>query len=149
MFWLLGSLAVRWPEFQLALVVVLIRLAICLLLFRALDALPLVTMPRPRWGLPSWVRLALFTTTALITASHRQHGGQSALSGWWFRTSCVSCSVLCIEPADCQRTGRGDPMVLADIASRMLIAPQSCPSGVGNRPAGVPFFAVIIYRSRE
>ena len=57
MFWLLGSFSgVRWPEFQLALVVVLIGLAICLYYSRALDAFTFVTTPRPRWGLPSSVR---------------------------------------------------------------------------------------------
>lgn len=40
-------------------------------------------------------------------------------------------------------------MVLADIASRMLIAPQSLPVGVVTALVGVPFFAVIIYRSRN
>ena len=39
MFWLLGSFSgVRWPEFQLALVVVLAGLAVCLYYSRALDA---------------------------------------------------------------------------------------------------------------
>jgi iron complex transport system permease protein len=40
-------------------------------------------------------------------------------------------------------------MVLADIASRMLIAPQSLPVGVVTALVGVPFFAFIIYRSRN
>ena len=40
-------------------------------------------------------------------------------------------------------------MLLADIASRMLIAPQSLPVGVVTALVGVPFFAVIIYRSRN
>ena len=40
-------------------------------------------------------------------------------------------------------------MVLADIASRLLIAPQSLPVGVVTALVGVPFFAVIIYRSRN
>ena len=38
-------------------------------------------------------------------------------------------------------------MVLADIASRLLIAPQSLPVGVVTALVGVPFFAIIIYRS--
>ena len=43
----------------------------------------------------------------------------------------------------------GSLLVLADIASRMLIAPQSLPVGVVTALVGVPFFAVIIYRSRN
>lgn len=38
-------------------------------------------------------------------------------------------------------------MVLADIASRLLIAPQSLPVGVVTALVGVPFFAVTLYRS--
>lgn len=48
MFWLLGSFSgVRWPEFQLALVVVLTGLAVCLYYSRALDAFTLVMTLRP------------------------------------------------------------------------------------------------------
>jgi iron complex transport system permease protein len=39
-------------------------------------------------------------------------------------------------------------MVLADIVSRTAIAPQSLPVGVVTALVGVPFFAVILYRSR-
>ena len=69
MFWLLGSFSgVRWPEFQLALVVVLIGLAICLYYSRALDAFTFGDDAAASLGIAvPWVRLALFTTTARIT----------------------------------------------------------------------------------
>jgi iron complex transport system permease protein len=40
-------------------------------------------------------------------------------------------------------------MVLTDIAARTVIAPQSLPVGVVTALIGVPFFAVILYRSRK
>lgn len=40
-------------------------------------------------------------------------------------------------------------MVLADIASRLLIAPAESAGQVVTALVGVPFFAVIIYRSRN
>jgi iron complex transport system permease protein len=63
MFWLLGSFSgVRWPEFQLALVVVLIGLAVCLYYSRALDAFTFGDDAAASGHCRPWVRLALFTT---------------------------------------------------------------------------------------
>ena len=39
-------------------------------------------------------------------------------------------------------------MVLADIASRVIVAQQTIPIGVVTALVGVPFFAIILYRSR-
>jgi iron complex transport system permease protein len=60
MFWLLGSFSgVRWPEFQLALVVVLIGLAVCLYYSRALDAFTFGDDAAASLGIAvPWVRLA-------------------------------------------------------------------------------------------
>ncbi len=71
MFWLLGSFSgVRWPEFQLVLVVVVIGLAVCLYYSRALDAFTFGDDAAASLGIAvPWVRLILFTTTALITAT--------------------------------------------------------------------------------
>ena len=70
MFWLLGSFSgVRWPEFQLALVVVLIGLAICLYYSRALDAFTFGDDAAASLGIAVPGCAALFTTTALITAT--------------------------------------------------------------------------------
>lgn len=52
MFWLLGSFSgVRWPEFQLVIVVVLAGLAVCLWYAGRWTRSPSATMPPPRWGL--------------------------------------------------------------------------------------------------
>ena len=143
MFWLLGSFSgVRWPEFQLVLVVVLAGLAVCLYYSRALDAFTFGDDAAASLGIAvPWVRLALFTTTALITATfvglvvpHVMRFLFGPLHRTLLIASALAGAIL---------------MVLADIASRMLIAPQSLPVGVVTALVGVPFFAVIIYRSRN
>jgi iron complex transport system permease protein len=39
-------------------------------------------------------------------------------------------------------------LVLADIAARVIVAQQTIPIGVVTALVGVPFFAIILYRSR-
>lgn len=152
MFWLLGSFSgVRWPEFQLISVVVLVGLAICLYYARALDAFTFGDDAALSLGIPvAWVRLSLFTTTALITATIVSMAGSIGFVGlvvphvmrYFFgplhRTLLVASALA-----------GAILMVLADIASRLLIAPQSLPVGVVTALVGVPFFAIIIYRSRS
>ncbi|MBK4783147.1 MAG: iron ABC transporter permease [Pantoea sp. Pent] len=150
MFWLLGSFSgVRWPELQLVLVIVTIGLAICLYYSRALDAFTFGDDAAASLGIAvPQVRLALFITTALITATIVSMAGSIGFIGlvvphvmrFFFGTlhrtlliaSALAGAIL---------------MVLADIASRLLIAPQSLPVGVVTALVGVPFLAVIIWRS--
>lgn len=152
MFWLLGSFSgVRWPEFQLVLVVVLVGFAVCLYYSRALDAFTFGDDAAASLGIAvPWVRFILFTITALITATIVSMAGSIGFVGlvvphvmrFFFGplhrrlliTSALAGAIL---------------MVLADIASRLLIAPQSLPVGVVTALVGVPFFAAIIYRSRN
>lgn len=151
MFWLLGSFSgVRWPEFQLALVVVLIGLAICLYYSRALDAFTFGDDAAASLGIAVHRCAALFTTTALITATIVSMAGSIGFVGL------VVPHVMRFLFGPLHRTlliasalAGAILMVLADIASRMLIAPQSLPVGVVTATVGVPFFAVIIYRSRN
>ncbi len=94
------------------------------------------------------MRLILFTTTALITATIVSMAGSIGfvglvvphvmrfLFGPLHRTLLLACALA-----------GAILMVLADIASRLLIAPQSLPVGVVTALVGVPFFAIIIYRS--
>ena len=152
MFWLLGSFSgVRCPEFQLALVVVLIGLAMCLYYSRALDAFTFGDDAAASLGIAvPWVRLALFTTTALITATIVSMAGSIGFVGlvvphvMRFLFGPLHRTLLIVSAL-----AGAILMVLADIASRMLIAPQSLPVGVVTALVGVPFFAVIIYRSRN
>jgi iron complex transport system permease protein len=152
MFWLLGSFSgVRWPEFQLILVVLLIGLAACLFYSRALDAFTFGDDAAASLGINvPWVRLFLFTITALLTATIVSMAGSIGFVGlvvphmmrYFFgplhRTLLIASALA-----------GAILMVLADIASRMLIAPQSLPVGVVTALVGVPFFAFIIYRSRN
>ncbi|MDU6926269.1 iron chelate uptake ABC transporter family permease subunit [Franconibacter helveticus] len=151
MFWLLGSFSgVRWPEFQLALVVVLLGLAVCLYYAKALDAFIFGDDAAASLGIPvGYVRLALFAVTALMTATIVSMAGSIGFVGlvvphmmrYFFgplhRTLLVACAMA-----------GAIFMVLADIVSRIAIAPQSLPVGVVTALVGVPFFAVILYRSR-
>ena len=152
MFWLLGSFSgVRWPEFQLALVVVVLGLAVCLYYSRALDAFTFGDDAAASLGISvTWVRLILFTTTALITATIVSMAGSIGFVGL------VVPHVMRFFFGPLHRTlliasalAGAILMVLADIASRMLIAPQTLPVGVVTALVGVPFFAIIIYRSRN
>ncbi|WP_333854530.1 FecCD family ABC transporter permease [Leclercia sp.] len=152
MFWLLGSFSgVRWPEFQLVLVVVLIGLAICLYYARALDAFTFGDDAAASLGIAvPWVRLMLFIVTALMTATIVSMAGSIGFVGL------VVPHVMRFLFGPLHRTlliasalAGAILMVLADIASRLLIAPQSLPVGVVTALVGVPFFAMIIYRSRN
>ena len=96
------------------------------------------------------VRLILFTTAALITATIVSMAGSIGFVGL------VVPHVMRFFFGPLHRTlliasalAGAILMVLADIASRLLIAPQSLPVGVVTALVGVPFFAVIIYRSRN
>lgn len=152
MFWLLGSFSgVRWPEFQLVIVVVLAGLAVCLWYARALDAFTFGDDAAASLGIAvPRVRLILFTTAALITATIVSMAGSIGFVGL------VVPHVMRFFFGPLHRTlliasalAGAILMVLAGIASRLLIAPQSLPVGVVTALVGVPFFAVIIYRSRN
>src|SRR5471032_1756677 len=152
MFWLLGSFSgVRWPEFQLVLVIIMLGLAVCLYYSRALDAFTFGDDAAASLGISvPKVRLILFTTTALITATIVSMAGSIGFVGlvvphvmrFFFGPL---HRILLIASA----LAGAILMVLADIASRLLIAPQSLPVGVVTALVGVPFFAIIIYRSRS
>ncbi|ELQ6152088.1 FecCD family ABC transporter permease [Cronobacter turicensis] len=152
MFWLLGSFSgVRWPEFQLVLAVVVLGLAVCLWHAKALDAFTFGDDAAASLGIPvGYVRLILFAVTALMTAAIVSMAGSIGFVGlvvphvmrYFFgplhRRLLIACAMM-----------GAILMVLADIASRTLIAPQSLPVGVVTALVGVPFFAVILYRSRR
>ena len=152
MFWLLGSFSgVRWPEFQLVLIVVLVGLAVCLYYSRALDAFTFGDDAAASLGIAvPWVRLILFTITALITATIVSMAGSIGFVGlvvphvMRFFVGPLHHRLLIASAF-----AGAILMVLADIASRLLIAPQSLPVGVVTALVGVPFFALIIYRSRS
>ena len=126
-------------------------LAVCLWYARALDAFTFGDDAAASLGIAvPRVRLILFTTAALITATTVSMAGSIGFVGL------VVPHVMRFFFGPLHRTlliasalAGAILMVLADIASRLLIAPQSLPVGVVTALVGVPFFAVIIYRSRN
>ncbi len=132
MFWLLGSFSgVRWPEFQLALVVVLIGLAICLYYSRALDAFTFGDDAAASLGIAvPWVRLALFTTTALITATIVSMAGSIGFVGrGGAARHAFPVRAAAPHAADCQRAGRRNP----DGAGRYRLAHADCAAKPARR----------------
>jgi iron complex transport system permease protein len=151
MFWLLGSLGgVRWPEFQLVLVVVGFGLAVCLVHARALDAFSFGDDAAAALGIAvGRVRLILFVTTALMTATIVSMVGSIGFVG----LVVPHVARFVVGPLH----GRLLPaaalvgaifLVVADIVARVAIAPQILPIGVVTALVGVPFFALILYRAR-
>ena len=151
MFWLLGSFGgVRWPEFYLVLTIVVICFFVCLYFARALDAFAFGDDAAASLGISvGGVRIALFGITALMTATIVSMVGSIGFVGLVVPHAArfiVGPMHTRLLPT-CIVTG-GIFMVLADIASRVAVTQQVLPIGVVTALVGVPFFAVILYRSK-
>jgi len=151
MFWLLGSFGgVRWPDFQLLLLVVVFSLAICIWMGRSLDAFTFGDEDAAALGVPvARIRLLLFGVTALLTATIVSMVGAIGFVGLVVPHAAryvVGPLHLRLLPA-CAVAGAVF-MVIADIVSRMIAAQQTVPIGVVTALVGVPFFAIILYRAR-
>ena len=151
MFWLLGSFGgVRWPDAQLLVLVVAAGMAICLWMSRALDAFTFGDEDAAALGVPvGRVRLLLFGVTAMMTATIVSMVGAIGFVGLIVPHAAryvVGPMHMRLLPA-CAAVGAVF-MVLADIASRVLVAQQTIPIGVVTALVGVPLFAIILYRSR-
>jgi iron complex transport system permease protein len=151
MFWLLGSFGgVRWPDFQLLTLVVVAGLAICLLMARSLDAFTFGDEDAAALGVPvARIRLLLFGVTAMLTATIVSMVGAIGFVGLVVPHAAryvVGPMHMRLIPA-CAAVG-AIFMVLADITSRVIVAQQTIPIGVVTALIGVPFFAIILYRSR-
>ncbi|MDX1821111.1 MAG: iron chelate uptake ABC transporter family permease subunit [Paracoccaceae bacterium] len=151
MFWLLGSFGgVRWPDVQLLLLVVVMGLAICIWMGRALDAFTFGDEDAAALGVPvARIRLILFAVTALLTATIVSMVGAIGFVGLVVPHAAryvVGPLHLRLLPA-CAVVGAVF-MVIADIVSRVISAQQTVPIGVVTALVGVPFFAIILYRAR-
>ncbi|SHJ38209.1 iron complex transport system permease protein [Aureimonas altamirensis DSM 21988] len=151
MFWLLGSFGgVRWPDVQLLLAVVAVGLIVCLLMARALDAFTFGDEDAASLGVPvGRIRLILFAVTALVTATIVSMVGAIGFVGLVVPHAAryvVGPMHMRLLPA-CAAVGAVF-MVLADIASRVVAEQQTVPIGVVTALVGVPFFALILFRSR-
>ncbi len=151
MFWLLGSFGgVRWPEFALSSVVVSLGLVACLFYGRILDAFAFGDEAAAALGVDvGRARLGLFAITAVMTATIVSMVGSIGLVG----LVVPHAARFLVGPLH----GRLLPacavvgaifMVLADVASRVLIPGQSLPIGVVTALVGVLLFALILYRSQ-
>ncbi|KGF68465.1 ABC transporter permease [Hoeflea sp. BAL378] len=151
MFWLLGSFGgVRWPDFQLLLIVVVVSLAVCIFMARALDAFTFGDEDAAALGVPvARIRLIMFAVTAILTATIVSMVGAIGFVGLVVPHAAryvVGPLHLRLLPA-CAAVG-AIFMVCADIASRVIVAQQTVPIGVVTALVGVPFFAIILYRAR-
>ncbi|WP_198665184.1 iron ABC transporter permease [Tropicimonas sp. IMCC34011] len=151
MFWLLGSFGgVRWPDFQLLLIIVPLGLAVCMYLGRALDAFTFGDEDAAALGVPvGRIRIVLFAVTAMMTAAIVSmigavgfvglvvpHAARYVVGPMHMRLLPASAIVGAVF------------MVTADIVSRVIVSQQTIPIGVVTALVGVPFFAVILYRAR-
>lgn len=152
MFWLLGSFSgVRWPDVTIAASVVATGLAVCIWHARALDAFTFGDDAARSLGIAvNRVRVLLLLVTALMTATMVSMVGAIGFVGLVIPHAArfvVGPGHLKLLPA-CALTGALF-MVVADIVSRVIIAPQILPIGVVTALVGVPFFSIILYRARR
>jgi iron complex transport system permease protein len=151
MFWLLGCFrGVRWPEFQLVLVVMLVGLAVCLYYARALDAFTFGDDAAASLGIAvPWVRLILFIVTALMTATIVSMAGSIGFVGLvvphlvrlplgadhrWLLPNCLA--------------GGAIALTLADWLARLAVIPAELPIGIVTSLVGGPFLLWMLSRRR-
>lgn len=152
MFWLLGSFGgVRWPEFQLLIVIIIIGLSICIWHSQALDAFTFGDDAAASMGIAvERVRIILFAVTALITATIVSMVGSIGFVGLVVPHAVrflIGPGHFRLLPA-CALVGAVF-MVLADIVSRTVMAQQTLPIGIVTALVGVPCFSLILYRARQ
>jgi len=149
MFWLLGSFGgVRWPELTLVSIVIGISLVACLAYARVLDAFAFGDEAAASLGVNvGRARIVLFALTAVMTATIVSMVGSIGFVGLVVPHAArfiVGPLHIRLLPA-CAIFG-AIFMVLADIASRVLIPHQVLPIGVVTALVGVPVFSLILYR---
>lgn len=151
MFWLLGSFGgVRWPQFYLLLIVLFVCLAICIIMARTLDAFTFGDEDAAALGIPvARIRLILFAVTALMTATIVSQVGAIGFVGLVVpHAARYVVGPLHMRLLPAAAVVGAVFMVIADIASRVLVDQQTIPIGVVTALVGVPFFAIILYRAR-
>lgn len=152
MFWLLGSFSgVRWPDVAMAGSVVTAGLLVCIWHARALDAFTFGEDAARSLGISvRRVRIVLLAVTALMTATLVSMVGAIGFVGLViphavrFVTGPQHIRLLPVSALSGALF-----MVLADVVSRIIIAPQMLPIGVVTALVGVPFFSLILYRARR
>ncbi|WP_243698498.1 FecCD family ABC transporter permease [Paracoccus alkanivorans] len=151
-FWLLGNLSgVRWPDVWLAVPATALGLVICFRYARALDAFAFGTDAARALGVPvRWVQFVLIGMVTLMTAVMVSIVGAIGFVGLVIPHAArfiVGVRHLRLIPT-AALTGAVF-MILADIASRMIIPGQVVPIGVVTALVGAPGFALILIRNRR
>ena len=152
MFWLLGSFGgVRWPELALVASVTGFGLVACMISARNLDAFAFGDEAAAALGLNvGKVRLKLFALTALMTATIVSMVGSIGFVGLVVPHAVrFFIGPLHMRLLPASAVAGAVFMVLADIASRLLVPGQTLPVGVVTALVGVPFFSAILYRFRS
>ena len=143
MFWMLGSFGgVRWPQFHLLVIVLVLCLAICFVMARALDAFTFGDEDAAALGIPvARTRLILFGVTALMTATIVSQVGAIGFVGL-----VVPHLVRLLAGPDNRIVVPGSilggaiVMVMADLVARTAAMPEDIPIGLVLGPVGGPFF---------
>ncbi|MCM2971258.1 FecCD family ABC transporter permease [Larsenimonas suaedae] len=151
MFWLLGSLGgVRWPDVELAAIVVSAGFVLCFYFARTMDAFAFGEDAAASLGVSvRGVRAVLLILTALITATLVSIVGAVGFVGLVIPHAArflIGPGHVRLLPATALIGANF--MVLSDIVSRVIVAQQTLPIGVVTALFGAPAFALILYRVR-
>ncbi|KEJ95271.1 iron complex transport system permease protein [Pseudosulfitobacter pseudonitzschiae] len=152
MFWLLGNLSgVRWPDVILAAPVTVIGFLICLWFARAMDAFSFGVSSAASLGIAvRQVQIMLIGAVTLMTATMVSLVGSIGFVGLVIPHAMrfvVGPRHARLVPASA--LAGAVFLILADIASRMLIPGQVVPIGVVTALVGAPGFAMILVRNRR
>ena len=152
MFWLLGNLSgVRWPDVVLAAPVTAIGFLICLWFARAMDAFSFGVSSAASLGIAvRQVQVMLIGAVTLMTATMVSLVGSIGFVGLVIPHAMrfvVGPRHARLVPASA--LAGAVFLILADIASRMLIPGQVVPIGVVTALVGAPGFAMILVRNRR
>lgn len=149
MFWLLGSLSgVRWPDVFLAFPLTVLGVGACLLQARALDAFIFGAESAASMGIAvRRVQVLMLLVAAMTTAVLVSIVGAIGFVGLVIPHAArmvVGVRHQVLIPA-CVLLG-AIFLIVADVASRTLIAGQVLPIGVITALVGAPVFAVILLK---
>ena len=152
MFWLLGNLSgIRWPDVSMAVPAAVVGIIIILLHARALDAFSFGSDAAASLGISvRRVQIVLIGATAMLTAVMVSLVGSIGFVGLViphaarFLVGPRHAKLLPI----CAIIGASF-LILADIASRIVVPSQVLPIGVVTALVGAPAFAVILVRGRR
>jgi iron complex transport system permease protein len=152
MFWLLGNLSgVRWPDVMLAAPVTAVGFLICLWFARAMDAFSFGVSSAASLGIAvRRVQVMLIGAVTLMTATMVSLVGSIGFVGLVIPHAMrfvVGPRHARLVPASA--LAGAVFLIVADIASRMLIPGQVVPIGVVTALVGAPGFALILVRNRR